>query len=271
MRKFPYNYSIMDKSYVYRVVLVLAMLTLGLNNSVLAQNTMKAQVDELMETAIAQMNEGEYEQANLTFRKILKIDAVLPDEMSYLFAETLYMVDQNYNSRSFLDKYIRLVGTTGRYYSQAMDLKHYLDQEYELILECRTCDSRGYKLKDCHHCDSKGKLTDQCFYCRGVGINLCDLCKGQGVTTSYSAFGERKYQTCNNCQGKSQTVCKVCQGEKLVYEDCQVCHGTGQTAGTEICDHPEELDTKAVKNSDKEIIELLEHSNAEALDNLSNQ
>lgn len=91
------------------------------------------------------------------------------------------------------------------------------------------------------------------------------------MTTSYSAFGERQYQTCNNCQGKSQTVCKVCQGKKLVYEDCQVCHGTGQTAGREICNHPEDRDTKADKNSDKEAVELLEHSNAETLDNLSNQ
>ena len=230
----------MDSSPVYKTLVISGLLVLSLTSAVFAQKSSEDQVDELMETAIAQMNEEEYEQANLTFRKILKLDTVLPDEMSYLFAETLYMVDQYHNSRSFLDKYIRMVGTTGRYYSQAMDLKHYLDQEYELILVCKECDNRGYRLTDCDHCNNQGKLTSQCIYCRGVGINMCDQCKGQGVTTSLNAFREVQYQTCGNCNGKGQTACKVCLGAKEVYENCPVCDGTARKASSQICDHEPE-------------------------------
>jgi DnaJ-class molecular chaperone len=147
------------------------------------------------------------------------------------------MVNQYHNSRNFLDKYIRLAGSTGRYYTQAIDLKHYLDQEYEMILVCKLCDNRGYRLTACDVCDSTGKLTSECFYCRGVGVNLCELCKGNGVTTSLNAFREVQYQTCSDCQGKGRTECKVCHGAKVVHEDCSACHGTTKKATANLCDH----------------------------------
>jgi len=233
----------MNCSTLYRSLVISGLLVLSLAGTSYAQQSTEDLVDELMETAIAQMNEGEYEQANLTFRKILRLDAVLPDELSYLFAETLYMVDQYHNSRSFLDKYIRLVGTNGRYYSQAMDLKHYLDKEYELILMCKECDNRGYRLIDCDDCHGHGKLTSPCQSCRGVGINMCDPCKGQGVTTSVSAFQEVQYQTCSPCKGKGRTACKACLGAKEVYDNCTVCNGTARKPSNQICDHePSESD-----------------------------
>ncbi|GJM30591.1 MAG: hypothetical protein DHS20C17_32260 [Cyclobacteriaceae bacterium] len=227
----------MDSTHACRIFTLIAILLVGIGHQTRGQSNVDDQVNDMMETAIAHMNDGEYEEANLTFRKILKLNTVLPDELSYLFAETLYMVNQYHNSKNFLDKYIRLAGSTGRYYSQAIDLKHFLDQEYELILVCKLCDNRGYRLIGCDVCDYKGKLTSQCFYCRGVGINRCEVCKGNGVTTSLNAFGEVLYQTCNDCQGKGQTVCKVCHGAKVIHEECEVCHGTSKKAGNEICDH----------------------------------
>ena len=213
-----------------------------------AQSKTEHQVEALLELAVDQMNRAEYEAANLTFRKILKLDAVLPDELSYLFAETLYMVNQYHNSRSFLDKYIRLAGSNGRYYSQAMDLKMYLDEEYEAILICKLCDNRGYRLTPCLVCQGTGKIHSECFYCFGVGVNRCELCKGKGVKTSQSSFGEMQYHTCPDCQGKGQIACKVCHGEKFVYQNCTECLGTNHKAGSEICDHTNQvLETMTVE------------------------
>ncbi len=203
----------------------------------IAQDKTSAYVDELMEVAIDQMNEGQYEEANVTFRKILKLNTVLPDDLSYLFAETLYMVNQIHNSRNFLDKYIRMVGANGRYYTQAMDLRHFLDDEYELILVCKLCDNRGYRLVACDVCEGHGEIVNPCFNCRGVGISRCDTCKGEGVTTSLNALGSLQYQTCSNCEGKAQVACKVCQGEKTLSDPCPACHGTYKKPGAEICAH----------------------------------
>ena len=227
----------MYSSFLFRILVVFLCLNAVSSNHLLAQNNTAKQVDELLEVAINQMNDGEYSEANLTFRRILKMDTVLPDELSYLFAETLYMVHQYHNSRSFLDRYLRLAGSTGRYYPQAIDLKHYLDDEYELILVCKKCDSRGYKLIPCDVCHGHGKTANKCFYCKGVGINLCEVCKGNGVITTLNAFSEPQYHTCTNCEGKGQTSCKVCFGEKIIYESCSACHGTHKKASANICDH----------------------------------
>ena len=203
-----------------------------------AQNqAVTPQVEEMMEKAIAQMNDGAYEKANLTFRNILRQKSVMPTEMSYLFAETLYMINQYENSKNFLDKYLRLAGATGRYYPQALDLKKYLDDAFEEILSCHLCDNRGYRLEPCEKCQQTGVLTDDCYYCQSTGVNRCELCKGRGVTTSLNAFNEVQYFTCQTCQGKGQVACKICLGNKIITETCPECHGRHKKAGYQICDH----------------------------------
>jgi len=227
----------MDTRFIPRIsTLLLVFFTLN-GPEILAQQNADDRVDELMETAISQMNDGNYEEANMTFRKILRMKTVLPDDLSYLFAETLYMVNQIHNSRNFLDKYIRLAGTNGRYYTQAMDLRHFLDEEYELILVCKSCDSRGYRLMPCDICEGEGKITNPCFYCRGVGISRCETCKGEGVTTANNALGTPEFQTCTACEGQGRAKCKVCQGEKVLSDACPSCQGTHRKPGTEICEH----------------------------------
>lgn len=222
-------------------ICVLIMVFLGSNPTIYGQNeSVSTQVKDMMETAITQMNEGEYEQANITFRTILKQGSVLPTDLSYLFAETLFMIHQYHNSKSFLDKYLRLAGTTGRYYAQALDLKRYLDDAFEEILRCSYCDNRGYRLIPCDTCQETGVLTDDCYYCQSVGVNLCEVCKGNGVTTTLNAFNEVQYFTCQNCQGKGQVPCKICAGQKVITETCPDCHGTHKKAGTELCDHRDE-------------------------------
>ena len=223
------------KRFVISGVLVLI---LGFYGPLQAQELKPSErVSELMEEAIGLMNQGEYEKANLTFREILKQRSVLPTELSYLFAETLYMIRQYHNSKSFLDKYLRLAGSTGRYSPQAQDLSKYLDDAFEEILTCNFCDSKGYRLVACETCDETGHLTDDCYFCKAVGITLCQVCKGNGVTTTRNAFNEVLYDTCPNCQGKGQITCKVCQGKKVFTQDCHECLGSHKKPGTEICNH----------------------------------
>ena len=210
---------------------------------VCAQNqVVSPQVEEMMEKAIAQMNNGDYDKANLTFRNILRQKSVMPTEMSYLFAETLYMINQYENSKNFLDKYLRLAGATGRYYPQALDLKRYLDDAFEEILSCNLCDNRGYQLEPCEKCQQTGVLADECYYCQSTGVNLCKVCNGRGVTTSLNAFSELQYFTCQNCEGKGQVACKICLGNKIITETCPDCLGSHKKAGFQICDHVPDKD-----------------------------
>ncbi len=237
------------KRSIFGWICCISLVLVGIGTPTWGQTeSVSGEVQEMMERAVAQMNDGEYELANVTFRNILKQRTVLPTDLSYLFAETLYMIHQYHNSKNFLDKYLRLAGTTGRYYPQALDLKRYLDDAFEEILSCSYCNNRGYRLMPCNTCHETGVLTDDCYYCKAVGVNLCEVCKGNGVTTSFNAFNEVQYFTCQTCEGKGQVACKICDGQKILTETCPDCHGTHKKAGLDICDHQDQEDQKDHQN-----------------------
>ena len=82
-----------------------------------------------MSRAIEEMNSGQYAEANVTFRKMLASKKVLPTNMSYFFAETLYMIKQFHNSENFVNKYLKLAGKGGDYYDQAVGLQKLLEDK----------------------------------------------------------------------------------------------------------------------------------------------
>lgn len=203
----------------------------------LAQSEVDPEIEAFMKQALGEMEDQNYEAANLTFRQMLNSGKVIPTDMSFLFAHTLYMIHQYHNSQNFLDKYFRLAGKTGDYYAEAVDLKQVLDKEIEQILSCGLCDSNGYRLEPCHTCSQTGILSETCSYCKGIGITLCEVCDGTGVLVSKNPLGEDHFQTCPNCQGKSQVSCKICQGTKVESRQCPECSGSHFIPTSEVCNH----------------------------------
>lgn len=194
-------------------------------------------VEKYMQQAIKEMNNKQYDAANITFRKILSLNEVLPTNLSYLFAETLFMIGQYENSRNFLDKYIHLSGHGGDYFEQATELDLLLKEKQEEILTCELCDREGYRLAICHNCNQTGKTVQTCPYCKGKGVTSCLECTGKGVVISENLLGEKKYETCENCHTKGYVNCPRCHGAKIIKDYCNVCGGDGLTTTNIICDH----------------------------------
>ena len=196
-----------------------------------------SEVSKLMEQAKKKMAEGDFQQANLVFRKMLALKTVLPTEMSYLFAETLFKVGQYENSMNFLKKYQQLTDRGSDYYPLSLELEKQLNTKLRVIHECAFCNRSGYRLVACTVCDQSGKTVQTCSHCRGHGVTTCSVCTGAGVVISKNQFEEKEYRSCEKCASKGYIACPVCEGKKEIELQCQACHGSGMQATNELCDH----------------------------------
>lgn len=191
----------------------------------------------LLEQAKKKMEEGDYSQANLIFRRMLKLNSTLPTEMSYLFAETLFKVGQYENSMNFLKRYQDITDRSSDYYLLSRDLEKELMIKLQEIRHCNLCDLHGYRLAPCEYCQQTGETEQTCHLCRGKGVIACPVCAGDGVNISFDQFNTRQYRSCDRCQAKGIITCNVCQGEKKIFTACPQCNGKGSLATEQLCDH----------------------------------
>lgn len=204
------------------------------------QQQFDPEVKELVEKAKLQMSQEDYEGANATFRQALATKKVLPTDMSYFFAKTLFIIHQNQNALNFVDKYIQLAGQGGDYYDEAINLKNLINRSFEEIKNCSYCNLSGYRYVSCDNCNALGYTTDICYNCRGNSPIMCKKCIGRGVIITTTAFGEHIYDSCDKCNSKGYVECPVCHGEEVLSGRCNVCLGSGKKVSKSICNHQAE-------------------------------
>jgi len=228
---------------VPRIVFILTLILLS--SATLAQKSnVSPEILDAVDEARYLMDHGDYEGANRAFREVLSTKQLLPSNLSYWFAETLFMIGQFHNSRSLVEKYLELAGRKGDYYAEAQDLIKLLDTKMTEIIYCQLCDMSGYRYLTCTNCDGIGEIYGQCHFCKGLGEHTCRRCYGEGVLITREDFGLSKYQTCPLCEGTGVEICILCHGAKTLEGDCPVCYGTGVESSKEICDHEEHPEVK---------------------------
>jgi hypothetical protein len=201
------------------------------------QNNPELELRRLLSQAQQQMMDNEYEAANQTFRRLLKLQTKIPADVSYLFAETLYMIGQYKNSENFLKKYLDLTGVNGDYFKKATELQGLLKERMTVSKTCMLCDVNGYITKQCDLCSGSGTQIRDCNFCKGRGHVMCQLCAGEGVRITRSAFGDRSYESCGRCSAKGYHTCPVCDGQKVVDAYCEQCLGLTYMSTNKICKH----------------------------------
>jgi len=198
------------------------------------------EVIQLMNQAKAKMAADDYESANKIFRKALATKKVLPTDLSYYFAQTLFVIHQYQNSQNFIDKYIELAGQGGNHYDEAVQLKKLLSKEFKEIRACKYCNLSGYRYITCDNCNGTGISTEVCYNCKGNGVVTCPKCMGNGVIVTFNSFLGKQYTACDLCDTKGYIICPVCHGEKTLTGTCSVCLGTGKKVSNIICNHQPE-------------------------------
>lgn len=200
-------------------------------------------IQKYLEEAKGLNLEGQYDEANVKFRKILALNEVIPSEMCYHFAETLFAIGQFQNSKNFVTKYFELTGQGGDNYIEVKKLESMVDEQLTAIRECHRCSTTGYRYFPCTTCNQSGEVEEICYYCHGHGIASCPKCHGDGVLISANALGGNDYQTCDRCDGDGKETCPICDGETTLTLTCPTCSGFLYETSKELCDHhdhPEE-------------------------------
>lgn len=198
------------------------------------------QTDRWMKGAKAAMERKEYETANSIFRDLIDSELPLPEEMPYLFAETLFELKQYDNSANFLNKYLELSGFAGDFLPGAQELQRKLNSPLDGIKACQLCDRRGYRFKECFTCDGAKLIDQDCNYCKAKGVVGCSRCSGSGMITRVNIFNIVEYFECERCNGNGRLVCPVCQGSLKEVSSCRTCGGSGKLPSENLCNHLED-------------------------------
>lgn len=194
----------------------------------------------LMNSALSEMDKGNFENANAYFRQIIESNLPIPPEMPYFFAETLYHLGQFDNSSTFLEKYLEINGYQGDNYEQAKILQKKLKTYLDEITNCKFCDYRGYRYYGCPTCNGNRILEQSCSFCRAKGVVGCNKCMGNGLVTKRNIFNIIEYHECDKCGGEGRLGCPRCNGRLVEVSDCRTCNGQGRLISDEICTHQAE-------------------------------
>lgn len=224
--------------YFFFTLLCICCLSMVQPVSAQTSNNERKEMQQLLDQARRQMSAEDYGAANRSFRKMLELNAVLPTEMCYYFANTLYMLGQYENSLRFVEKYQSLAGRAGEYFRESEELKDMLKTEMETIRACGLCDHKGYVLEECHYCEGEGQMVQSCKKCFGREKIKCEVCKGEGVVIQANSFGQKTYHSCTVCENTGIQICPLCEGEGKLSSDCRNCGGDGKLPGTQLCSHP---------------------------------
>lgn len=140
------------------------------------------------------MNAGEYENAQVEFLFVLENKEKLPSDMAYYFGRNSYHLGKYKQSINWLNKYIQLKGTKGRFYETSIRYLQLAEDEYIKI-------RRGQvkRLED--------DLESANYDCGGLEKMLCPVCHGSGVVISNGTF-DQVYKTCPYSAGEGYLSCE---------------------------------------------------------------
>ncbi len=222
------------------LLLVTILLSCAWTNTVYAQARPNlGSTSRLMNSAKAEMEQGNYEKANNFFRQIVESNLPIPPEMPYFFAETLYQLGQYDNSSNFLQKYIQINGAKGENYDAAKALEEKLNGPLLAIANCDFCNKQGYRTETCPTCDGAKQLVQPCSFCKEKGIVGCNKCMGSGLVTKRNIFNLIEYHECDKCKGDGRIDCPTCNGTTKEFAGCRTCQSKGVLVSEELCDHTE--------------------------------
>ncbi len=139
------------------------------------------------------MAQGFYDSAQVEFLYVLENMARLPSEMAYYFGRNSYHLNKYKQGINWLNKYIQLKGTRGRYYEPAVQYLQYAEDEYMKI-------QRGHTKRLAEELNSAN------YDCGGLEKMICPVCHGSGVVVTNGTFDE-VYKTCPYSLGEGYLSC----------------------------------------------------------------
>jgi hypothetical protein len=163
---------------------------------------LKAQIDPeshykvIMEEGVKLMEAGDYKSADVKFKQVLRSMEVLPADITFYFGKNSYFLDEYKQSINWLNKYMELKGTQGRFFDESVTYLKRAELSYKLETE-----------KNSRQVQEEFSKTNE-FDCRGKTHFQCPLCKGEGVLIKPGKMNNTVYQTCPFCDGEGLLPCE---------------------------------------------------------------
>ena len=152
------------------------------------------QVNARMDSAVAYINQGEYELADGQFRHVLANIKSIPSDLVFYFGKNSYHLNKYKQGVDWLTKYIQLKGTMGQYSQEASSwLKK---AEDALLAERQIASVKTTQIL------SKDFTLD----CGPSGKVVCPVCNGSTVVIRKDYLGE-KYSMCAFCNKLGYLSC----------------------------------------------------------------
>ncbi len=159
-----------------------------------AQIVRESEILRRMDQGKDLMEAGQYEDAQKDFLFVLENKEKLPSEMAYYFGRNSFHLEKYKQSINWLNKYIQLKGTKGRYYENAIRFLQLAEDEYLKI--------RRGQVKNL-----EDDLENSNYDCGGLEKMLCPVCHGDGVIITQGTF-DQVYRTCPYSAGEGFLSCE---------------------------------------------------------------
>ncbi|TRX52386.1 hypothetical protein FNH22_21990 [Fulvivirga sp. M361] len=155
----------------------------------------KAETSQILDLGVDLMEDGEYEEANEKFKTVLKSSKVVPTNLTFYFGKNSFFLGKYKQSIDWLNKYLELKGTEGRYYQECIEL---LDMANKAFLALREDDRKNAQevLSISYDID-----------CGPSGKVVCPVCAGNTVIIEQGPFGN-SYRTCPYSDEHGQLSCE---------------------------------------------------------------
>lgn len=175
-----------------RIIFFLAVLFTS--QLVFSQEYTEGHISQQIDNAVDLMSRGEYLKADEELRSAMGKMEALPSNVAYYFGRNSYHLGKYKQSINWLNKYIQLKGTQGRYYTDAVKYLQLAEDEYIQI-------SRQEER------DLATELSNSDYDCGGLEKMICPVCHGDGVIIKKGLF-DKVYQTCPYSKGESFLSCE---------------------------------------------------------------
>lgn len=174
--------------------LIIFSLFLAFSGRLLAQTPAEGYLYSKMDEGVELMQQGKYAEAEKEFLFVMRNMESLPSDLAFYFGKNSYHLKKYKQSINWLNKYLQLKGTQGRFYEEAVK---YLQVSEDHYLE------QSRKQTDQLQSDLAGGEYD----CGGLSKMICPVCKGQGVVITDGPF-EKLYKTCPYSNGEPYLTCE---------------------------------------------------------------
>ncbi len=165
-----------------------------LSTCLYSQSVLDGELTRRMDQGVSMMEAGDYEAAQKEFLFVMNNMESLPSEMAYYFGRNSFHVNKYKQSINWLNKYIQLKGTQGRYYTMSIKYLQLAEEEYVKISKTQTAAIQK-------------ELQGDDYNCGGLQKMICPVCNGTGVIIKNGPF-DRIYKTCPYSLGESYLTCE---------------------------------------------------------------